>query len=36
MGEKKEKKLMPAMLLNFEIGALKIIDVVLLNAISFG
>jgi hypothetical protein len=36
MGEKKGKKLMPAMLLNFEIRALKIIDVVLLNAISLG
>lgn len=36
MGEKEDKKLMPAMLLNFEIGVLKIMDVVLLNAISLG
>lgn len=31
-----EKKLMPAMLLNFGIAVMKIMDVVLLNAISLG
>lgn len=36
MGEKEGKKLMSAVLLNFEIGVLKIIDEVLLNAISLG
>ncbi len=31
-----EKNLMPALLLNFEICGVEIIDEVLLNAISFG